>query len=637
MTLNTSSPQPSNNSIMQERVRTARPPRTGSLRRRSTEPAPQAQPQVVGDIVNVEIVSAPSAVHDGVVSIVVSPSSFHDTVTTTIVKQAPPLQPTFNPIMTDETEELLREFEDLWDNTYPELGEAVDQCEAANAAKLIENTISISAEEELLEHLNEVTELIGEVSGDYITSVQLLDGHAPSSEDLVFAPQHMDSEPEAIAFAPDDAESASEEIALALEDMEPAPSSAVQSFAVPIGEGGHSDLRLGQLLVELKIITSEILDEAVHMAVEMSMSVGRALIMSGFLTSAQLQWAVQLQALLRDNLITMTVAAQVADLMSCPGMTMQRALNCAGQPYALRMMETRATRFGDLLIDSDLIEETEFSEALVKAQALGLPIGRYLLISGYMTAPLLETVANAQRLIRDGKIERADAVVAIKQAARRQYELRKNSKTVDYGRVPLRTMRIGELLILSGIITETHLEYAIEFGLRCNVAIGQVLLDFEILSKETLENALTLQALVANGSMEPLDAAYTLIDVHHRGYSLDKALKRNRELNTERKSLSFEQFIASIELLSIEQIGQSLETARRSPLFVSKALVFSGAMSEEAAQIALMCHFYIQENLLTNDQALLLFNLCHRTGLSVEEGLTELGMTMGNRAVSAEL
>lgn len=625
MTLNTSSPQPSNYSIMQERVRTARPPRTGSLRRRSTEPAPQLLSQV--DVVNVEMVSVPSAVHNGVVSIVVSPSSLHDTVTTTIVKQAAvgaelqvaPLPPAFNPIMTDETEELLREFEELWDDTYPVLGEAVDQCESADATKLIENTISISAQEELLEHLNEVTELIGEISGDYITSVQLLDGHSPGSEDI-----------QENAFEPGN-------IAPPLEDMERAPSSDVQSFAVPIGEGGHSDLRLGQLLVELKLITCEILDEAVHMAVEMSMSVGRALIMSGFLTSAQLQWAVQLQALLKDNLITMTVAAQVADLMSCPGMTMQRALNCAGQPYALRMMETRATRFGDLLIDSDLIEETEFSEALVKAQALGLPIGRYLLISGYMTAPLLETVANAQRLIRDGKIERTDAVVAIKQAARRQYELRKNSKTADYGRVPLRTMRIGELLILSGIITETHLEYAIEFGLRCNVAIGQVLLDFEILSKETLENALTLQALVASGSMEPLDAAYTLIDVHHRGYSLDKALKRNRELNTERKSLSFEQFVASIELLSMEQIEQSLETARRSPLFVSKALVFSGAMSEEAAQIALMCHFYIQENLLTADQALLLFNLCHRTGLSVEEGLTELGMTMGNCSVAAEV
>jgi hypothetical protein len=565
--------------------------------------------------VKVEIVSdIVSELKNEIVADVKSESVHWDDIDNAVLEES---SPGIAIVITEETEELLNEFEDLWTGTYPQLCEAVEQANPVAIADLVENTITNTAEQSFLDKLIDIGELLEEgsapvdsLSGYSITGITMLEDSAP--EDTVI-------------------EESGHTRKSYLEDTIP----GLQSFAVPDAEPGPTDLRLGQLLVDLGLITKELLQHSIVMSVEMSLSVGRILIMSGWLTSAQLQWAVQLQSLLKDNIITMAVAHQVSELMSCSGMTIQRALNCAGQPGALRVMETRATRLGDLLTEAELVSGTDFKEALLKAQTLGLPVGRYLLISGLITGPLLETVVNAQRFIRDGKISREKAILAIQQAARRQYELKKTTPAVDYGRVPIRSMRLGELLTLAGIITDVHLEYAIEFGLRCNMSIGQVLIDFEILTQRTLDIALNLQALVAKGSLEPIDAAYTLIDIHHHGYTMSTALKRNRTMGGERKSLSFEQFIASMELISAPQIEESIEIARRSPLFVSKALVFSGAMSEETAQIALLCHFYVRENMLTAEEALLLFNLCHRTGLSVEDGLTELGLTMRSQPSNA--
>jgi hypothetical protein len=393
-------------------------------------------------------------------------------------------------------------------------------------------------------------------------------------------------------------------------------------------DSSSCDNRLGNLLVELGLVTAELLDHSVRLSMEFSISLGRVLIMSGWITGKQLQWVIQLQAFLKDGLISKDGAMQVADLMSCAGMTLQRALNCAGYPDAFSVQETRATRIGDLLVDAEIISAEQFNSALRKSQTLGMQVGRFLMIAGLVAEPLLETVCNAQRFVRENKISREDGILAIKCAAARHSDRRKSAATPIYSTMPLKTVRLGELLSLAGIVSEAHIEHAVEFGLRCNLAVGQVLMDLEIITKSTLDTALTLQDLIAQGSLDTIDAAYALIDVHHHKFTLEQALKRNRGMIGEKKSMSFEQFLTSMEVISPSQIEESIETARRSPLFVSKALVLSGAMADETVQIALLCHFYVRENMLTADESHLLFNLCQRTGISVEDGLTELGLTV---------
>ncbi len=392
---------------------------------------------------------------------------------------------------------------------------------------------------------------------------------------------------------------------------------------------GPTDNRLGQLMVEMGLISCEQLEHCVRAGTELSLPLGRVLVMSGWINGRQLQWSIQLQAFLKDGLITVDTCRAVADLMTCSGMTLKRALNCAGFSDAYDSIEQRATRLGDFLIESGIVKAERYYEALYKSQALGIPVGRLLVISNLVSTQLLECALNTQRFVREGKISRQDAIVLLTRTADRHAD--QASRATRTGGtatpVPLRTMRLGELLSLSGILTEPQLDHALEIGLTSNLPVGRVLVDLQLLSGHTLEMALALQSLVSRDAIEPLDAAYALIDIHYHNLSMTAALEKNRSLS-ERRTLSFEQFIASLELISKEQIKEAVEIACRSPLFVSKALVFSGALAESTMQVALLCHFYLRESMLTAEESMLLFNHCHKTGLSVDEAVAELNLQL---------
>jgi len=399
-----------------------------------------------------------------------------------------------------------------------------------------------------------------------------------------------------------------------------------RQFECVDASGESADIQLGRLLLNLGLISPDALEAAISTADEMSIPVGRALVIAGHLSGRQLQWTALLQALLLENVISLQKAVRVTDLMSCEGMTIQRALNCVDSSDAIQVLERNATRIGDLLTAAELISEEELEDALEKASYFGMSIGRYLSISNVISAQLLESIANLQRYVRQGRMQKADAVVAVRRSARRQHELKRKSSADGVDNTPLQSVRLGELLALAGVVTELQIDTAVEMGLRSNSPVGEILVSFGYVTQLVLDNALTLQGLVAQGCLALLDAVYALIDVHHHNLTLVIALKRNRKFNSERRSLNFEQFMESVELVSAMQVEEAIESARRSPSFVSKALVASGVVAESAAQVALLCHFYVRENMLTTEEAMLLFKLCHRTGLSVEDGIHELGL-----------
>ncbi len=391
---------------------------------------------------------------------------------------------------------------------------------------------------------------------------------------------------------------------------------------------GPSDNRLGQLMVEMGLISAEQLEHCVSVATELSLPLGRVFIMSGWINGRQLQWSIQLQAFLKDGLINVDTCRAVADLMTCSGMTLKRALNCAGYSDAYGFIERRATRLGDFLIESGIVKAERYYEVLYKSQALGIPVGRLLVINGLISTQLLECAINTQRFVREGRVSRQDAVVLLQRTAERHAEQTNRSTRRDgTPPVPLKTIRLGELLSLSGIASEAQIEHALEIGLVSNLPIGRVLVDLQLVSGYTLEMALNLQSLVSRDAIEPLDAAYALIDIHYHNLTLTEALEKNRSLS-ERRTLTFEQFITSLELISKEQIKEAVEISCQSPLFVSKALVFSGALAESTVQVALLCHFYVRESMLTPEEAMLLFNHCHKTGLSVDEAVAELSLQL---------
>lgn len=378
--------------------------------------------------------------------------------------------------------------------------------------------------------------------------------------------------------------------------------------------------KLGTLLVQFSLITEELLNEAIEEALELNIPLGRILVMSGWITQSQLNWTIQLQSLVRENKISTPIAIQISELITSSNMSFGKALEVTGCSQFLIESDTR---LGDLLRDAAVIAEEELSSAIYKSQYLGLPLGRCLFLTGQLPEELLNTAINAQKFTRQGKISRDDAIQAIRKSAQRIDRL---SPVPRHSYSNICKVKLGELLKLAGIVTEAQVEHAIEIGLVNNTPVGKVLIDLGLISETTLENALILQVIVAESNLTIKEAAFALIDIHYHGASVAKAISECTNKQKRIDKPNFKQFIATTGILEVREIESALENTLSSPYIISKALLYSGVLNDTTMQLALCVHFYVREELLSLEEALVLFNHANRNNVSIVEALEELGI-----------
>ncbi|MGD9682853.1 MAG: hypothetical protein AB7W16_16810 [Candidatus Obscuribacterales bacterium] len=385
------------------------------------------------------------------------------------------------------------------------------------------------------------------------------------------------------------------------------------------------DLRLGKLLVEFGFVTAEAVEFGIETARRLGIPMGKALLSSGWLTARHLQMGVQLQALLRDGLLSLPAALRVAEIVLSTNFTLEEALTTAGCAGAYEALQSKGTRIGDLLTESGLVNPEDMAEALRKSQLLNLPLGRCLLLSGLVGSALLETAVNAQRFLRAGKLSREDAIMAVTRAWEREQK-RSGEETKVYPSVS--SIKLGELLSASHIISEPQLEYAIEVGLRSGLPIGQSLTELGLISEEILAAALAVQSMVIEGELDPLGAAYALIDLHFHGKDLLEVISTSYENRRGKIEIDFGEFAAVAGSASQAEIDAGLEAASKSPYFLGKAMVFAGLIDETEAQSMICCYFYFSEGMLTLEESLAVLKTARSGGLSVDESMKSLGIAL---------
>jgi|AGTN01.2.fsa_nt_gi hypothetical protein len=392
--------------------------------------------------------------------------------------------------------------------------------------------------------------------------------------------------------------------------------------------GEQVDNRLGQLLVDFSLITRDMLRHSVETACSLGIPFGRVLVVSGWLTARHLQWAIQLQALLNNHLISKENAVKTADILYRSNFSLEDALQVVGCREALDAMETAGGRLGELLVSAEIISADQLAEAIQRCQTVGIPLGRCLVLARLVSPPFLQTAINAQKLLRERKLGKGELINALKNAHARQPVESENENCRSSHLIPTNGIRIGELLMLSNIVTEQQIQYAVEIGLLHNVPLGQVLRDLGIIDERTLDNALFLQSAVAQGITDPEGAVCALVAVHFHRKSLGQAMRETNESVSERNVLGFKDFLEKVGIATVDETREAIEIASNSPSFVCKALVFTGVIDESILHIARTCHFYAREQLLTLEDATMVLSHCQKTGSSVEESLMELGLKL---------
>lgn len=242
--------------------------------------------------------------------------------------------------------------------------------------------------------------------------------------------------------------------------------------------------KLGELLLEAGAISAEALQAVSIKSMESGEPLGLQLVKEGLLSQSYIEAALELQIRIRDGLYS---RSQVVEALSQDPCQFLKLMSPEFSPNA-------ATRPGE-----ESKEEEQQQPPQQQPQQYQLQ---------YQQAELevknsLEPQAKiAQRLNEAGSKELPDKSSGALSAA----------KSVSSAK-PASTVRLGELFVRAGILTQTDISQALELALAHGHPIGEMLVARGFITRALLDAALNLQQMVKNGNLSTGDASACMVKV----------------------------------------------------------------------------------------------------------------------------
>jgi hypothetical protein len=365
--------------------------------------------------------------------------------------------------------------------------------------------------------------------------------------------------------------------------------------------------------------------KAVQLSKKTGSPIGRVLVMLACVEQADVDAALHIQRMIRDSQISPDFGVQALHEASGQRKPITEILSQFGQSkeYIIR------NALGELLVDAGMMTRQALAEAIRVSTHAGMPLGKYLSVTGNISTPVLFEALNAQVALRDKTISRDQAIQRVKEASIKRTAIGQSVVTVSQSNQQKTEIKLGELLCMAEVISEADVLSAIEVGLFRQQPIGQVLVDSNVIPEFLIGPAIELQNMVKRKDLRPMQAAQVLMYIRQERISVADALK---QLGLGTKKL--EGWKEALELLRMagllgEVTAKTLmELAEKRKGEEAKALLDSGLLDELIFQAAVRCNGLLQQKRLRKDQAVIALHYCMRSRTGLDDALSDLSYTV---------
>lgn len=369
----------------------------------------------------------------------------------------------------------------------------------------------------------------------------------------------------------------------------------------------------GELLVQLGFLSADDLENSIREAVQLSLPLGRSLVLSNKVSEADVNLTVALQSMMKIWDLPLAKAKMAVPLARKEGLSIADALARLG--WRTRAHNTPSpSSLGGLLVDSGLVTKAQLEDAQREGYNSNLPLGRVLILKGVVSHSVLAKVLEVQRMIRDGNLTYVSGAKELRSHAQ-GLKIVPDKKSGSYQK---RSIRLGEFLMLAGVLTESDLMNALELGLERQLTVGSALLELGLLSESVLEVALVLQGRVLGGDIELPTAVRDL----RKAAGLSD-LPDEQESGPEQRVVIGE-LLRKCGLVDERQIAKAIELTARYPSLIGKMLVVAGAIDEATLLAALRCQFLIRHRAITVVDGVRALQHAANNEISLDDSLDEL-------------
>ncbi len=374
------------------------------------------------------------------------------------------------------------------------------------------------------------------------------------------------------------------------------------------------DLRLGEMLQALGIVHRDQLAEAIRMAGEVALPLGRALVLYGYLTQDELNIALELQSLIKNKGLPLPTAVEAYKFVRTRNFDLGEALLTAG--YTGTQASASASRLGTMLLDSSLITQEQLDLAQRAGYETGQPIGRMLVLMGVLKQETIDGALEVQKAFRAERISYSQALRTLNPNPEKSAA---NKALGTSGQASQKQIRLGELLMLSGILNESDILNALEYGITKQKPFGEILIELGLLTQSVLDLALNLQKLVCDGTLTLHSATDTLYSFSITGRT--DSDKVSPDANTVRLG----ELLKMCGLVNDNDIQHAIALSAKYPSVIGKMLVLSGVISEATLLSALRCQFLLRHQLISTNQAIDALKHAESHRMSLDDSFDDLG------------
>lgn len=161
-----------------------------------------------------------------------------------------------------------------------------------------------------------------------------------------------------------------------------------------------------------------------------------------------------------------------------------------------------AIRVGELLQDSGIVRPEEMIEAIQVSKRLGVPIGRVLMMSGWVRADELEAALHSQVLVRTEQIPREAALSALRLVHEQHMSLIDALSVEEFEpQIEDNPALLAELLLDSNLVSPEQIELAYEKSQRSGIPLASALVLQGVLSPNLFPSLQRIQLLIENGEL----------------------------------------------------------------------------------------------------------------------------------------
>lgn len=386
---------------------------------------------------------------------------------------------------------------------------------------------------------------------------------------------------------------------------------------------------IGTIVIGASICTQQQLDEAGKSCKSLNVPIERALVMLNFAGEHTMKNVIKADAMVREGKISVDTAVKGVRLARQNNMELEDAIGVIGQVHQRTQVKMAAVTnpLTELLLSTDMITQEQLGRAIQKARDTGMQMGRVLVLNRDLSSWMMTAALSALILVRDGKINKQQAMQGLLAVGRRRVSIEQALFELGlYVEKSGQTIKIGELIAMSGLISESDMLECLEIELIKEKQFGQILLEQGLVTHALLEAAIILQDMVGSGQIKAFQAGEALKQVRAREIVVYQALAELQPpVNAPQKELRPSDLLVESELVDCDTITGLIDPSEGSSIRVGKRVLAAGIISESFLYTALRTYSLFREGMLSADQAVTALARCKKESLGLDEALAKCG------------